>query len=131
MDKHGQIERNIIDVVSRFESQAMAFRPESVSASLADPNLIVTLRGAIPAAERNYAQERPPRELLERLYREVFDAAKAELEAAIADILGRVVRGSRIAIDPELGDAILVFVLGQARLTITTQPPGEPESPAR
>lgn len=130
MDKQAQMERKIIDAVARFESQSMALWPEETSANLTDTHLIVTLRGAIPAAERDYAQERLARERLEALYAEVFRAAKAELEAAIADVLDRVVRGSRISIDPKLGDAILVFVLGQARLTGTKHHPGEPGSPA-
>lgn len=130
MSDQDQVDRKIIEAVTRFENQSMAVRPDAVTISLSEPYLIVTLRGAISAAERSYAQERPSRELLEKLYVDVFDAAKVGLEATVAGILGRTIQRSRITIDPTLGDAILVFVLGQANPTKTSLPSGTIESPA-
>jgi len=78
---------------------------------------------------RRYAQERSSRERLEKLYAEVFDAAKPELDAAIADIVGRPVQRSRISIDPVLGDVILVVVIEAVSGTKRTESSGTPESP--
>lgn len=120
MNEQDLVQKKIAEAVTRFESRSMAIEPQNVSVSFSEPYLIVTLRGAISAAERKYAQQRPSRERLEKLYDEVFEAVKAELETIIAGILGRMVHRSRISIDPMVGDAILVFVLGQARAAGTT-----------
>jgi uncharacterized protein YbcI len=129
MDEQDQVQRRVIEAVTRFENRCMAVRPDAVTVNLSEPYLIVTLGGAICEAEKRYAQDRSCRELLEKLYADVFDAAKPELEAAMADILGRCIRRSRISIDPMLGDVILVFVLGQVAETKRTGPPAVNQSP--
>lgn len=131
MNEQDQVQRRIIEAVTRFENQLMAVRPDTVAVSLSRPYLIVTLRGAICEAERRYAQDRRSRGLLERLYVDIFNAAKPELETAIGNILGRRIRRSRISIDPVLGDAILVFVFGEDSEMERTEPSGATESPAK
>jgi uncharacterized protein YbcI len=131
MNEQGQTQRRVIEAVTRFENRSMAARPEAVTVSLSEPYLIVTVRGAICEAERRYAEDRSSRERLEKLYVDVFDAAKPDLEAAIADIVGRQVRRSRISIDPMLGDAILVFVFEATSGTKKLEAAGTPELPAQ
>lgn len=131
MNEKDDLQRRVIEAVARFENRSMAVSPESIAVSLSEPYLIVTLRGAMSEAEKRYAQERSSRELLEKLHADVFDAAKPELEAAIADILGRHVRRSRISIDPMLGDAILVFVFEAISGTKKIEAAGTPESSAQ
>ncbi|MCE5328072.1 MAG: DUF2294 domain-containing protein [Planctomycetaceae bacterium] len=131
MNEQEQMQSCVIEVVTRFENRSMAITPEAVTVNLSEPYLIVTLRGAICEAERRYAQERSSRELLEKLYTDVFDAAKSELEGAIADILRRRVQRSRITIDPMLGDAILTFVTEAVSGTKRTESSGTFQSHAK
>ena len=131
MNEQDQMQRRVIEAVTCFENRSMAVKPEAVTVNLSEPYLIVTIRGAICEAERRYAQDRSSRERLEKLYAGVFDAAKPELEVAIADILGRPVRRSRISIDPMLGDAILVFVFEATSGTKKIEAAGTPESSAQ
>lgn len=96
----------------------MSIRPELVLVDLHDTCILVTLRQVVCAAERNYARERLSRELLEKLYAEAFGAVKTELETAVTQIVGRQVHQSRISVDPIVGDAILVFMLGQGEPSV-------------
>ena len=112
MDKEERLKQGIVKVITRFESDQMSVRPESVSVALQPRALLVTLRGTTCPAEKNYARGRQGRELLERLYGEVFDTAKPILEAAIEGILKQKVERSRLNVDAESGDGVILFSLG-------------------
>lgn len=129
MSEPNQVQERIITAVTWFESQSMALKSEAITVNLSEPYLIVTLRGAICQAERQYAQDRSSRELLEKLYADVFDVAKHGLDAAVGSILGRHVQRSRMSVDPMLGDAILVFVLGPGVDTEKMKPSGKTQPP--
>lgn len=111
MDKEDRLKQEIVKVVVGFESDQMSVRPESVSVALQPRALLVTLRGTTCPAEKNYARGRQGRELLERLYGEVFDTAKPILEAAIEGILKQKVERSRMSVDAESGDGVILFAL--------------------
>lgn len=112
MDKEDRLKQEIVKVVTRFESDQMSVRPESVSVTLQARALLVTLQGTTCPAEKNYARGRRGRELLERLYGEVFDTAKPILEAAIEGILEQKVERSRLSVDTGSGDGVILFTLG-------------------
>ncbi len=105
MDKEDRLKQEITEVVTRFEGDQMSVTPESVSVTLQPRALLVTLRGTTCPAEKNYARGKQGRELLEKLYAEVFDTAKPILEAAIEGILEQEVERSRLSVDTESGDA--------------------------
>ena len=67
MDKEDRLKQEIVKVVTRFESDQMSVRPESVSVTLQPRALLVTLRGTTCPAEKSYAGGRQGRVLLERL----------------------------------------------------------------
>lgn len=112
MDREDRLKQEVVKVVTRFESDQMSVRPESISVTLQPRALLVTLRGTTCPAEKDYARGRQGRELLERLYGEVFDTAKPILEAAIEDVLGQRVQRSRLSVDTESGDGVILFTLG-------------------
>jgi uncharacterized protein YbcI len=109
----------------------MTARPQDAAVAFCEPYLIVTLGGVLSPAEREYAQQQLPRQRLEKLYAEVFEAVEAQLQVAVAAIVGRSVCGSRISIDTLLGDAIVTFVLGPARGHENEQSKGTGKMPAR
>jgi uncharacterized protein YbcI len=112
MDREDRLKQEITQVVTRFESDQMSVRPEPVSVTLQPRALLVTLRGTTCLAEKNYARGERGRELLGRLYAEVFDTAKPILEAAIEGILGQKVDRSMLSVDAESGDGVILFALG-------------------
>jgi len=109
---HQEFCRRIADAVSRFEQQWMAVQAESVLVDLHDRRLLVTLCGACPTAERDYAREDRSRKLLEQVYTESFDAVRKQLEQAVAEILRLPVESACLHLQPP-GDMVIVFRLGQ------------------
>jgi len=109
MEKRQQIER----VMRQSCGAYLSARPESVLVDLHDSHVLVTLQQVVCPAEREYARERRSRERLERLFSETFDTVKAELETAVARIVGGTVRQSRLSVDPLTGDAVVVFFMEQ------------------
>jgi len=102
--------QRVIEAVVKFEKSQMSVTPESVSVDFHPNSLVVTLQNATCPAEKSYARNREARELLEKLYTEVFEATRPILEASIEDILGHRVERSRFSLDPESGNAVILVV---------------------
>ncbi|MDP6546951.1 MAG: Na-translocating system protein MpsC family protein [Phycisphaerae bacterium] len=111
MNKQDQLKQQIVEAVSRFQKDQLAVTCESLTVDFHPDNLVVTLSGATCPAEREYAQDRNARELLERFYNELFTVIKPILEGQIQEILGRKVRRSRLSIDPCSGVGVILLAL--------------------
>jgi uncharacterized protein YbcI len=115
MNKQDELKQQILEAVSNFQRTQLAVTCKSLTVDLHPDTLVVTLCGATTPAERDFARDRRARELLEKLYDELFDVIKPILEAKIQEILGRQVRRSRMNIDPESGaGVILITFAGEA-----------------
>jgi uncharacterized protein YbcI len=113
MNKQDQLKQQIIEAVSRFQEDQLAVTCESITVDFHPDDLLVTLSGATCPAEREYAQDRNARELLERFYNELFEVIKPILEGKIQEILGRQVRRSRLNIDPCSGAGVILLTLAR------------------
>jgi uncharacterized protein YbcI len=111
MDTPGQLKQRVVDAVGAFQRDQMSVSPESVTVDFHSNRVVVTLQGASSPAERAYARERSGREMLETFYDALFGAVKPTLETAIAEILGRPVQRSRLTVDAESGDGVILFTL--------------------
>jgi len=111
MRTEDDLKRRIVQAVLRFEKEQFGASPESVAVDLSPQAVVVTLRGACAPAERQYAGSGHGRALLKRLYQELFDAVRKDLEALIAQLLGVSVRLSQLTIDPASGDGVILFAL--------------------
>jgi uncharacterized protein YbcI len=65
-------------------------------------------------AEREYASNDHGRDLLERLYRKLFDAVRKDLETLISQMAGASIRTSQLIIDPASGNGIILFAFTDA-----------------
>jgi uncharacterized protein YbcI len=122
MNQQEQTRTSIVAAVARLRAQLVSANAQTVGVNLSEQYLVVTLQGALCDAEKQYAQDRSAKNRLEELYTHLFDAAKYGLDDVIGDILGRRVQRSTISIDPMLGDATLVFVLGQGLPNTRAEP---------
>jgi len=111
MDKQERLKQQVMDAVGTFQRNQMLVSPESVSVDFHSHSVVVTLQGASCPAERDYARERRGREMLGRFYEELFNATKLTLEMAITEILGRPIRRSKLTVDAESGDGVILFAL--------------------
>ena len=105
------MKQHIVEIITSFEREQMSVAPTSISLDLHPQSIVVTFRGAACPADMALADNDEMARLLERFYGAVFDAAKRELEEAIASILGRRVTRSKFTMDPKSGDGFLLFTL--------------------
>jgi len=111
MNGQSQLKRQIVEAVSSFQRDQMAVICESITVNFHTDTIVVTLDGVTCPAEKDYAQNREARELLERFYGELFDVIKPILETRVQEILGRQIRQSRLNIYPESGAGVIVLAL--------------------
>lgn len=110
MDTQESLKQRVVEAVVKFEKDQMSVTPESVSVDFHPNAVVVTLQGATCPAEKQYARNKQARALLEGFYSQVFDATKPILEASIEDILGHRVERSRLSVDPESGDGVILIM---------------------
>lgn len=101
----------LAEAVGHFAREQMAVQATVASVDVHPESIVVTLRGVTSVAEQNYAQDKQASERLQMLYDKLFDAARAQIEAAVAELVGRPVRRSKMSIDPVSGDCIILFTL--------------------
>jgi len=130
MDIQDWAKQQIVEAVCRFQKEQLSLTPQSVSVSLLPDHLVVTLRGAACLAERDYARDTQARLLLETLYGKVFDAVRPALESVIGQILERTVRHSKLVVDAESGDGVILFSLSSHRAEARTGAGGDRGSAA-
>ena len=111
MNGQNRLKQQIVEAVSSFQRDQMAVTCESITVNFHTDTIVVTLDGASCPAEKDYAQNREARELLERFYGELFDVIKPILEARVQEILGRQIRQSRLNIYPQSGAGVIVLAL--------------------
>lgn len=111
MDKATKLKQEIVNIVTKFEADQMRITPDLISVVLEPGLLIVTLRGVASQAEKDLAKRQEGRVLLKDLYHRVFDAVKQILEMNIEATLQRRIERSRLDIDPESGNGVLLFDL--------------------
>ena len=68
MNKQDRLKKQIIEAVNDFQRSQLAVTCESMAVDIHPDTLVVTLRGAMCPAERDYARDREARELLKRSY---------------------------------------------------------------
>ena len=112
MDEENSVTQQVGKVVATFAYDFMGVTPKSVVVDIHSRNVLATLQGIIPLAEKDYAQSEPEgRYLLEKCYNNVFDVTKKAFEAALESILGQIIQSSMLTVNPESGDGVMIFNL--------------------
>ena len=111
MSKQQSLKHQLTEAVVKFQKEQMSISADRVWADLHPDSLVVTILGATCPAEQDYAKDAKARELLERLYNNLFATSKRILEVAIEEILGRTIEHAKLSVDPESGDHVILFTL--------------------
>jgi len=104
-----RLKSQLTEAVAVFQRDQMAVAAESVYVDLHPGVLVVTVRRAISSAEQNCARDKEGREVLDRFYSHLFEASKRILEAAIERILGLPISQSRLSINTQSGEQVILF----------------------
>lgn len=113
-DREISLKEKIAEEITRFGADQMRAKPEGVRIEIAQDEVVVTMRGVVCRAEKELARDLASRTLLDQFHHEVFEAVKDSLERAVADIMGRGVVDSSLAVNSESGAGIIVFSLAPA-----------------
>ena len=108
MDSEEKVKQQIIDVARRFFAEQMSIKPESIIVDMHCDCLVITLHNAISRAEKAYTREKLSSNLLDRFYRDTFDASKLIFETAIGEVLPLRITGSFMSVHPESGKCVVV-----------------------
>jgi len=109
MDEQERLKCRVAEAVTAFQREQMSLAVEAAWVDFHPGFVVVTTRGAVCPAEQRCAQDKEARDLIQRLYSDLFDSCKGLIERQIEEILGRPVTQSRLSVDPESGDHIVFF----------------------
>ncbi|RJP37181.1 MAG: DUF2294 family protein [Phycisphaerales bacterium] len=110
-----------------FERQRTGLVPRSVSVVQSDKTLVVTLHGALSAAEETLSRSAEGAAKVREFHRELFASASAAMRAEIRRITGVDVCEAAAEVDPSTGNVVAVFSTGtivQVFLLQSSIPPG-------
>lgn len=111
MEEDNKLKQQVEEAVATFACDYMGVKPKSVVADIHSCSVLATLQGIIPPVERDYAKGQESRELIEKCYNSVFDVSKKAFEAALENMLGKVIQSSMLRVNAESGDGIMLFNL--------------------
>ncbi len=97
---------------ARFERQRTGHAPKSVTVVLSEDTLVVTLHGALSAAETDLAKTPAGAAQVQEFHRQLFTDSCDTLRQEIARITGVAVREATAEVEPATGTVVHVFTTG-------------------
>jgi uncharacterized protein YbcI len=104
--------QQIAQAASAFEQKRTGNVPTSVTVVQADGTLVITLHGALSAAERALARSPAGAAKVQEFHRQLFANASEPLRQEIKRITGVEVREATAEVEPASGTVVGVFTTG-------------------
>ena len=111
MEHEKQLQDRIAQALIRFAEVHLRVKPRGALVDIHKHSVVVTLADIVPPVERDYARDNKNHELLDKSYAGVFECTHRMAEAELEQVLSRGVKNSMMRVDPESGNAFLVFNL--------------------
>ncbi|NQV35264.1 MAG: DUF2294 family protein [Phycisphaeraceae bacterium] len=109
MQRENQLQGQIAQVLIRFAEIHLRVKPRAALVDLHERSVVVTLEDILPPVERDYARDKKGHDLLDESYIRMFACVRRMAEIELELILGRRIKNSILRVDPESGNAFLVF----------------------
>lgn len=107
-----QMAQQIAQSARAFQHQRTGHQPSAVTAVLSDDTLVITLHGALSAAERALAQSPAGAAKVQEFHRQLFANASDSLRQEIKRITGVDVREAAAEIETSSGTVVHAFTTG-------------------
>ena len=107
------LEPQIREAVINFTTNHMSLTPNSVFVHIDQQSVVITLHGITSPAEKEYAREKKSRAILEGFYDEVFGVNQYILESIIENIIGQRIVHSKLSVDPDPGDGVIMLTIAK------------------
>lgn len=104
--------RQIAEAASHFQQQRTGHAPLSVTVVLGADTLVITLHGALSAAEKVMAQSASGAALVQEYHRQLFASSSDALRQEIKRITGLEVQEAAAEIEPATGAVVHAFTTG-------------------
>jgi len=106
------VAQQIAQAASAFEQRLTGHAPRSVTVVLSDDTLVITLHGALSAAEKALASSPEGAAKVQEFHRELFHASFDSLRQEIKRITGVEVREAAAEVEPATGTVVKAFTTG-------------------
>jgi uncharacterized protein YbcI len=106
------VAEQIARAASAFEERLTGHAPQSVTVVLSGETLVITLHGALSAAERVLAQNPAGAAQVQEFHRQLFNSSADELRQEIKRITGVDVRELAAEVEPTTGTVVKAFTSG-------------------
>jgi uncharacterized protein YbcI len=97
---------------SAFQKEQTGHEPQTVTAVLSEDTLVVTLHGALSAAEKTLAKCPEGAAQVQEFHRQLFQSAAASLRQDIQRITGVEVREAAVEVETTTGAVVHAFTTG-------------------
>jgi uncharacterized protein YbcI len=108
----GTMAQQIARAASAFEQQRTGHVPERVTVVLSDDTLVITLHGALSAAEKALARSPPGAGQVQEFHRQLLTNPCGALRAEITRITGVEVREATVEVETATGTVVQAFTSG-------------------
>jgi len=113
MDKStNTMAQQIAQAASAFEEQRTGLAPSSVTVVLSEDTLVITLHGALSAAEKAMSRTPEGAAQVQEFHRQLFVSSAEPLRQEIRRITGVEVREAAAQVEPASGTVVQVFTSG-------------------
>jgi len=104
--------QQIAQAASAFEEQRTGLAPSSVTVVLSEDTLVITLHGALSAAEKAMSRTPEGAAQVQEFHRQLFVSSAEPLRQEIRRITGVEVREAAAQVEPASGTVVQVFTSG-------------------
>jgi uncharacterized protein YbcI len=111
MEYEDRLQGKIAQVLAQFAEMHLRAKPHAVLVDVHEHSVVATLENIVPPVERDYARDNQDHELLDKSYAGVYGCTRRMAEIEIEQILNRCIKNSILRVDPESGNALLLFNL--------------------
>ena len=106
------VAQQIAEAAIAFQQQRTGHKPQSVAVVLSGETLLITLNGALSAAEKALAQSPEGAARVQEFHRQLFTSSADELRKEIKRITGVEVREATAEVEAKTGTVVQVFSTG-------------------
>jgi uncharacterized protein YbcI len=114
MDNEDKTKQQVAEAAKRFFEEYMSIKPESIVVDIHSDCIVATMHNAISKAEKAYTRVKLSSNLLDRFYKDTFDASKNFFETAINEVFPKRITGSFMSVHPESGRCVVVMSICDA-----------------
>ena len=104
--------QQVANAAIAFQQQRTGVTPGAVTVVLSDQTLVITMRGALSAAEKALAKTPAGAAQVQEFHRQLFAASAEPLCQEIKRITGVEVREAAAEVEPSIGGVVQVFTTG-------------------